>query len=199
MLHAYLVKIGFQYQKADNQKVVMKSPRLFAWRCKYLIKVQKYREDGYLIVYLDETWFLSHDTVRILWSDSTKSCSLSGLLSRGKWVVKCHHAGNSKSFLEYSLSFCGKWISMSYTDHHDDMSGVVFEDYLENMLTASLPEERKAVVVMENSKCHIRFIEHKERWNDCFYVKARYWNSESHSNKVSVIGKIIQKILKNSM
>ena len=55
MLHAYLVKVGLQYQKADNQKVMMKGPILFAWRHKYLIKVQKYCEDCYLIVYLDET------------------------------------------------------------------------------------------------------------------------------------------------
>ena len=66
MLHAYPVKIGLQYKKADNQKVFIKSPRLSAWRYKYLIKVQKYRENGYLIVYLDETWFVLHDTVRML-------------------------------------------------------------------------------------------------------------------------------------
>ena len=53
MLHAYLV--GLQYQKADNHKVIMENPILVAWRYKYLIKVQKYSEDGYLIVYLDNT------------------------------------------------------------------------------------------------------------------------------------------------
>ena len=52
MRHVCLVKIGLHYQKADNQKVIMKSPRPFAWKCKCLIKVQKYRENGYLIVYL---------------------------------------------------------------------------------------------------------------------------------------------------
>ena len=49
MLHAYLVKVGLKYQKADNHNVFMKSPILVAWRYKYLIKVQKYREDSYLI------------------------------------------------------------------------------------------------------------------------------------------------------
>ena len=29
-LHAYLVKIRFQYQKADNRKVIMESPSLVA-------------------------------------------------------------------------------------------------------------------------------------------------------------------------
>ena len=102
-----LVKTGLQYQKADNQKVIMKNPRLVAWRYKYLINVHKYHEDGYLIVYLDKTWFVSHDTVRMLWSDSTKRFSLSEPPLRGKRVVKCH-AGTSKSFLEYSHLLCGK-------------------------------------------------------------------------------------------
>ena len=51
----YLVKVALQYQKADKQNVIMESPILVAWKYKYLIKVQKYREDGYLIVYLDNT------------------------------------------------------------------------------------------------------------------------------------------------
>ena len=72
MLHAYLVKVGLQYQKADNHNVIMKSPILVAWRYKYLIKVQKYREDGYLIAYLDNTSLVFHDTLCMLWSDGTK-------------------------------------------------------------------------------------------------------------------------------
>ena len=54
--------------ESRQQKVIMKSPRLFTWMYKYLIKVQKYS--------LNKTWFVSHDTVRMLWSDDTKSCSL---------------------------------------------------------------------------------------------------------------------------
>ena len=52
----------------------MKSQRFFAWMYKYFIKVQKYREDGYLIVYLEEIQFVSHDTVRMVWPGGTKSC-----------------------------------------------------------------------------------------------------------------------------
>ena len=32
---------------------------------------------------------------------------------------------------------------MSYADYHDDMRGIVFEDWFENMLTANLPKETK--------------------------------------------------------
>ena len=55
MLHVYLVRVGLQYQKADNHNVIMKSQILVAWWYKYLIKVQKYGEDRYLIAYLDNT------------------------------------------------------------------------------------------------------------------------------------------------
>ena len=72
MLHPYLVKVGSQDQKADNHKFIMKIPILVAWRCKYLIKVQKYREGGYLIVYLDSTQLVFHYTLCMLWSDGTK-------------------------------------------------------------------------------------------------------------------------------
>ena len=106
MLHV-LVKTGLQYQKADNQKVIMKSPRLVAWRYKYLINVHKYHEDGYLIVYLDKTWLVSHDTVRMFWSDNIKSSSLSEPPLWGKRLVKCY-SGKSKIVVEYSLLLCGK-------------------------------------------------------------------------------------------
>ena len=48
---------------------------------------------------------------------------------------------------------------MSYADYHDDMSGIVFEDQLENTLTANLLKERKVVVVMENANYQRRLIE----------------------------------------
>ena len=48
---------------------------------------------------------------------------------------------------------------MSYADYHDDMSGIVFEDQLENKLTANLPKEREVAVMMEYTKCHSSFIE----------------------------------------
>ena len=55
MLYAYLVKVSLQYQKVDNHNVIMKSSILVAWRYKYFIEVQKYREYSYLIVYLGNT------------------------------------------------------------------------------------------------------------------------------------------------
>ena len=65
--------------------------------------------------------------------------------------------GAAKGFEENLL--CGKELSMQYADYHDDMSGIVFEDWFENTLTANLPKERKVVVLMDNAKYHCRFLE----------------------------------------
>ena len=54
---------------------------------------------------------------------------------------------------------------MSYADYHDDMSGIIFEDWFENTLTANLLKERKLVVVMDSAKYHCRFIEKAQTMN----------------------------------
>ena len=51
--------------------------------------------------------------------------------------------GSSNGFVENSLLLCGKKLSMSYGDYHDDMSGIVFKNWFENMLTENLPKKGK--------------------------------------------------------
>ena len=76
-LHHLLKKLGFKYQKADNRKVLLEIPKIVAWRWEYLQQIEKYQSEGYLIVYLDETWFDSRDMARMLWSDKTEKYTLS--------------------------------------------------------------------------------------------------------------------------
>ena len=52
---------------------------------------------------------------------------------------------------------------MSFADYHDDISGIAFEDQIENTLTANLPKQRKVMIVMENAKYqNSRLIKHEE-------------------------------------
>ena len=105
-LHVYLVRVGLQCQKADNPKVIMKSPIHFAWRYMYLIKVQKYRENCCLIIYLDKTWFV-HLILFVCFGLMVQIFGLmvqifvSGPSPRGKGKV-IYHAGSSKGFVENS-------------------------------------------------------------------------------------------------
>ena len=91
-------------------------------------KIKKLRAEGYTPVYLDKTWFDSHETVSHLLSDGSKSCSLRGPVSRGKRIVIAH-AGTSNGFISGSLLLCGKKLSDAFADYHQDMNANVFENW----------------------------------------------------------------------
>ena len=87
--------IGFSYQKNSNKKAIMKSPKIAAWRHRFLLQTSQYCWKDYLIVYLNKTRFDVHDMTCITWSDNTTKCYMSGPLSRGKSVEICHHSWQS--------------------------------------------------------------------------------------------------------
>ena len=105
-LYKIIKKLAFKYKKADNRKVIMESPRLVAWRYEYPMKIKKYRLENFLICYLHELWFDSHNTTRMLWSDDGTRCSVSAPPSRGKRMVFCH--AGTEGFVPNSLLLCKK-------------------------------------------------------------------------------------------
>ena len=62
----FIKGFGFKYQKADNYKVLLETPRIVAWRWEYIRQIEKHLPEGFLIVYLNEIWFDSHDTARMV-------------------------------------------------------------------------------------------------------------------------------------
>ena len=68
----------------------MESMKIVEWRYKHLLEIAKYIAQNYLIVYLDETWYDSHDTVKKRWTESSKESNLSAPVSKGKSVVIFH-------------------------------------------------------------------------------------------------------------
>ena len=52
-----LLDLGYKYKKSgDNRKLLYDQRSVINDRCNYLRTIRKFREDGYEIVYLDETW-----------------------------------------------------------------------------------------------------------------------------------------------
>ena len=135
----------------------METDRIRIWRYKYLKKIKEYRDSGYMIVYLDETWFDSHETVKRVWSDDSKETRLKGPVSKGKQIVICH-AITACGLVENALLLCGKKLSESYADYHDDMNGEIFEKWFRSSLMPNLPKDRNVVIVMDNAKYHNRLV-----------------------------------------
>ena len=131
----------------------MESARLQKWRYEFLRNIKKLRGQGWTPVYLDETWYDTHDVVRKIWDDKSDKCVVTDKVSKGKRVVICH-AGTRAGFIPSALLLCGKSIKEAMADYHQDMNGDVFEKWFEERLLPNLPP--KSLIIMDNAKYHSR-------------------------------------------
>ena len=152
-LRNILLDCGFKYKKLNKRMVIMESPRIVAWRQEYLRKIKEYRQSKTEIVYLDETWFDTHDLVKYGWVDDSNKCTLNGPCSRGKRVIILH-AGSNKGFVPNALLLSAKNIKHSSADYHEDMTASLFEKWFIEQLLPNLSPN--SVIVMDNASYHSR-------------------------------------------
>ena len=111
-LRQLLLNLGFRFRTLDKRRVIMESARIVAWRYQYLNKLNFYRKEGHLIIYLDETWYDTHDVVSKGWDDGSCSCCLHAPVSRGKRIMILH-AGSTEGWVGVSTSllktFATQW------------------------------------------------------------------------------------------
>ena len=100
-LRSILLNCGFKHKKLDNRMVIMESQRPVNLRQEYLREIKEYHESNRHIIYLDETWFDTHD-VQYGWVDETQNCSLNAPCSRGKRIIILH-AGSENGFVPNAL------------------------------------------------------------------------------------------------
>ena len=106
-LKKLLKMIGFHFCKTNNRTVLMEIPRIAARCYEYLRKIRKLQAEGFLPVFIDETWYDTHDVVKKAWADNSGRCNVSKFISKGKRIVICH-AGSEFGFIPNSLLMCGK-------------------------------------------------------------------------------------------
>ena len=85
--------------------VIMESQHLVNLRQEYLRKIKEYRESNRHIIYLDETWFDTHDVVQYGWVDETQNCSLNAPSSRGKRIIILHAGSENGLLNSFYLTF----------------------------------------------------------------------------------------------
>ena len=148
-LKKLLKMIGFHFCKTNNRTVLMEIPHSAARRYEYLRKMRKLRAEGFLPVFMDETWYDTHDVVKKAWSDNSGRCNVSKFISKGNlpcrigiWIY------TKQSFI------CGKSLSKTSADYHQDMNSDVFERWLEKQLLPNLPQ--KCVLIIDNANYHSR-------------------------------------------
>jgi hypothetical protein len=73
------------YKSGDNRRLLYDQRSVINDRCNYLRKIRKFRENGYEIVYFDETWVNQNHATDYMWlpvdgSDASKIPSGKGFL-----------------------------------------------------------------------------------------------------------------------
>lgn len=150
-LRCYLKSIGFYYGNIDKRMAIMETARLQRHRLEYVTEIRKFREQGREIIYLDETWFDTHDVKTKGLTDKSRHCFLNVPPSRGKRVIILH-AGGANGWVRNGLLISAKNIKDSSADYHQDMNAPLFETWFTQQLIPNLPAN--SVIVMDNAKYH---------------------------------------------
>ena len=108
------------------------------------MEFEKYHSKGYFIVYLEETWFNSYDTVCKMWTDNSSLCAVLGQPYRGKEFSFVMLVALRDLSLE--LFFILEKNIKLHAAYHDNMNGKVFKDWFEIDLLPNLLIERNVVI-----------------------------------------------------
>lgn len=148
-------QMGFKYKKINKRQVLMESQRLQKWRYEYLIKIREYRSLSRPIIYLDETWFDTHETPLKGWSDLSNKCQSKAPSNKGKRITILH-AGSKDGWIPNVLLLSAKNIKDSSLDYHEDTTAELFEEWFQTKLLPNIPPN--SVIVMDNASYHSRQI-----------------------------------------
>lgn len=146
-----LLDMGFTYRKrGDNRNIFNNHLSITNDRINYLRKIKKYRDDGFAMVYLDETWCNKNHSSDFMWLPIDDSHAPNILSGKGKRLIILH-AGTSKEGLIEGCDLVFEAKSKD-GDYHNEMNSTVFLKWFENQLLPSLKEP--SVIVLDNASYH---------------------------------------------
>lgn len=160
-LRRALLELGFCFRKStDNRQVVTERTDIVNKRIEYLIEIEKYRNEGYNIVYLDETWVNQNHHKNYGWLpkcqpfgkdvEQDRTVKLPKFPSgKGKRLIVLH-CGSKDGFIPgCELVFVGQHKD---GDYHSEMNSKLFLDWFENTLCISL--DGPSVIILDNASYH---------------------------------------------
>jgi transposase len=148
-----LRKLGFKYGKLNERRIIMETSRLKKLREEFITNIRLKRSAGKSIVYLDETWFDTHDTLKKGYRDDSQNCATNTPCSRGKRLIILH-AGTENGWIQGALLVSSKHLKNSSADYHEDMCSELFEKWFVEQLLPNIPAN--SVIVMDNASYHSR-------------------------------------------
>ena len=143
--------LGYTYTKiGDNLRVLYDQVSIINDRCNYLRKIKSFREAGYDIVYLDETWVNQNHCTDYMWLPNDGSDAPKIPSGKGKRLIVLHAGTRSEGLIDdCDLVFLAK---SKDDDYHQEMNSFVFLEWFENQLMPAL--KNLSLVVLDNASYH---------------------------------------------
>jgi hypothetical protein len=112
--------------------------------CNYLGNIKSFREAGYDIVYLDETWVNQNHCTDYMWLPNDGSDAPKIPSGKGKRLIVLHAGTRSEGLIDgCDLVFLSK---SKDGDYHQEMNSFVFLEWFENQLMPAT-----CLVVLDNA------------------------------------------------
>ncbi|KAL4118946.1 hypothetical protein QTP88_011824 [Uroleucon formosanum] len=158
-LFRLLKSLNFRYTKRSRNSALTEKNEIVEWRRRYIRDIERYREEGRHIYYLNETWVNAGECTSKTWVDTT---------------IKSHHDAFQKELTTGSVNPSGKGKRLivldigsedgfvpdallcfeskkNSSDYHDEMNGDTFREWMEGILPRLRPN---SVIVMDNASYH---------------------------------------------
>ena len=138
-------------KRLAGRNFLCEKPHLVAARSKYLRQIRERRQDGYDIVYLDESWVNAHHTNEKEWQSVDGDHRRKIPSSKGQRIILAH-AGSRQNGLVRDAELIFQSKSVDGRDYHSEMNGQIFRDWIVNTLLPTL--DRPSCLVMDNASYH---------------------------------------------
>ena len=127
-INGYILNLCRYANASDDRRLVCERPDVITQRVRYLRQVKNLREEGFHMVWLDETWCNQSHTVSKRWSDAGPSTDHQCVppSGKGKRLIILHAGGDSGFVDSAGLVFVGNTKS---SDYHDEMNSRHFNEW----------------------------------------------------------------------
>uniref|UniRef100_A0A914WA34 Tc1-like transposase DDE domain-containing protein n=1 Tax=Plectus sambesii TaxID=2011161 RepID=A0A914WA34_9BILA len=189
------------------QSYVFERQDLTDWRKRYLRELHVYRQRGYRVVYLDETWVFAGMSQRYDWVDmdvlnNPYKAQENGLtlgpktpVGRGKRAIVVHCIADDGLIDGAEFIFASNSTDAD-GDYHREMNAEKFENYIRKIAPLlKNGSDKPAVLVIDNAPCHSRY-EEKIPTKSMTGRKMRAW---LRKNNIPFLEKLTKKELFNTV
>ena len=155
--------------------------------CNYLGNIKSFREAGYDIVYLDETWVNQNHCTDYMWLPNDGSDAPKIPSGKGKRLIVLHAGTRSEGLIDgCDLVFLAK---SKDGDYHQEMNSVVFLEWFENQLMPA--PKNPSLVVLDNASYHN--VKTEDKWCAQILVRKKLFSKTISHNTTFLFLLLIPK------